>query len=318
MITLLYWSCTTNPDPLAPWPSDPAETLQRCAAEQVDELKITCHVQAAAQFAQRKHPEKAEEVCVAISNPIWKSECFFRVGEELAVAGNLNLGLRFCSEAKQFSRSCMTHAIWRPRTTELRQGQAFTSNWLELEAQLQPIAESFATPLPGEVIANSLAAAGLFAYVGSGKADPGCAQESGIIGAACRSGYAFEWVRLMHNAGLSVDFKQMWEDVVSRRVRTGAPNRDALREGVHSPAPPPGFEPDVLRIHLYGGGQRLTTQNAQDDLRIAHLEAVLWVDASHSIPPQLHQHPNRSVRQSAQRLMSTQVRSGKDDADLDQ
>ena len=302
MITALIWSCTTSPDPLAPWPNDPTETLQRCATEHVDELKITCQVQAAAQFAQRQHSKKAEEVCAAMNSPIWQAECFFRTGEELAVAGNLNLGLTYCAQAKQFSRSCMTHAIWRPQRTQTMsmQGQMFHNSWVELEAQLQPIAEKYANPLPGEVLANSLAATGFWAYVGTGRADPGCVQESGLIGASCRSGYAFEWVRLAQNAGRKINFDQMWEDVLNRHVRTGAPDPDALREGFHAPAPPPTFEPDVLRIHMYGGGQRLTAKSAQDDLQIAFIEAVIWARLPSTNFAQLHQHPNRSVRRSIQ------------------
>ena len=67
---------------------------------------------------------------------VWEWECAFRLGEELATAGDLAVGLKHCSMAGRFSQNCITHSIWRsPTGKDLHSDIAASKIWSRAQEQ---------------------------------------------------------------------------------------------------------------------------------------------------------------------------------------
>lgn len=314
----LLWACTGAPAPsgaevavnaLAPWPTEPAALLDRCREEPIAELATTCRVQAAALLAGQGRGEEAGQVCAEVPTGTWREECHFRVGEELAVAGQAAAAAAWCGRAGWFARRCVTHAAWRLRLPP-GQGPGAAPDTLaadadELLATVQAGLAGHADPgVVGEGVHAFQAAWGRAVFLGSGVADPVAARTAGDHGPALRTGWATEAVRLLGPTLPEAPLDLLAADWAQGRVRTGPPD----------PAPAPTRYAPLLvgpqdeglpHLPLYGGGMRLVGQDVDEDATIAIIEALYGhpaVRADHLSPALVDPRPR--VRWTAARLVA--------------
>lgn len=278
ILPALLLSCG-QPDPVAPslqpWPREPAALRLACQEQAFRELATTCWVQLAATLAQAGDEQAAAQACAEIEGGVWREECHFRLGEELAVAGKAVPAAAWCAQAGWFARRCLTHAAWR-----LRRDPGPMPTLSDGEELLSAVEASLAAhPDPGvagEGRDAFRAAWGRAAFRGRGRADPLMAREPGELGAALRTGWALEALRLLVAAqgGLPAD--------AGDRLRRAWERREALvGEALDEPPPersPPlrSAEEDAGLPHLplYGGGLRLVGETIDEDAEIAILYAL--------------------------------------------
>ena len=312
MIALLSLSCSFQADdPLSAWPSDPIQLVQRCAAEQIPELQITCRVQAAAQFGLQGNELEGARLCQQISEPIWQEECHFRLGEELAVSGQLIEGLRHCSLAGRFTQNCLTHAIWRnPQSTsfsEMNTAQQIYRTHQEWVSAAESSLQSLPPKQRQAALDDLTARFGYSVYLGSGELLAGPAHLTGPLGAALRTGYAMEAARLLQRTG-SVSVEQIVQHWSEGTPLQGTPQRNVHQQGRYYPGILSPFEMDVPKINLYGGGKRLIAPDPKEDLVIAALEALFWLeDTSADQFATFITHESKLIRWTAAKLLRLSV-----------
>lgn len=243
---------------------------------------MTCRVQAAANFGLRGDDVRADEVCAQIAAGTWRDECHFRAGEELGRAGFTIAGLQHCSKAGRFARNCITHAAWRlPRQPELAPAQgaaAIAAAWDELSVQVAAVLEGIGDGLEGEGMDLVQARFAYNVYVGSGQTDPGAAHLPHPLGGALRTGMAIEVVRLNEAAGEPSSVQGV-VDIFTGAVPplSGAPVTDREHLGrYHTPILSP-HEAGQPHLPVYGGGLRLASLSAEQDIVLAALEALYWL-----------------------------------------
>ncbi len=267
---------------LAPLPRDPVEALAACDREPFPELATTCRVEAAARAAGQELPQVAEQACAAIQDLRWREECHFRAGEELGRRGAMDLALGHCARAGRYGRFCITHTAWHAAPIpglQVSDAAAVLARETEWMAGVQGAMDGAPPELVAEAEANMRATFWFSAYLGSGSADPAAARAAGPASApAARSGFALEAVRLLVPREVEVS-----EEVVGRVLAVWAgleeppagPRLDARhRHGRYHPPITTQAEADTPKLPQYGGGQRLVSQDADCDLRVATLEAL--------------------------------------------
>jgi len=279
MIFLLVLSC--SPNSLEPWSNDPEELENRCQQEKIPELQITCNVQAAALYGMEDQEIKGMNLCLSIPDQLWKEECHFRLGEELSVGGNIESGLRQCTLAGRFTQNCLTHAIWRdPQSTK------FPSNMgakkihqahYKWQSEVTTALKLLPKHQRSMILEDSNARFGYSVYFGTGELWAEPAHLGGQLGAALRTGYAMELARLLQEDGVaSVEaILQQWKslDTVNRQPKERAYQQGRYYQAILSP-----YEKDLPKINLYGGGKRLISTKDSEDMTIAALEAIFWVE----------------------------------------
>jgi hypothetical protein len=277
MIWLL--SCG-SPDPLAPWPEDPAELVQVCEAERIEALATTCRVQAAAVLGREGRAEEGDAQCRRIPDGIWREECSFRLGEELAAGGWLVEGLAHCVQAGQFSRNCITHAVWRAPGGMLDMSQPVEGIEGDFKEMLQAADAALRDTdrnTRNEALAALSAKIGYSAYVGSGSADPAPSKLGRELGVSLRTGYAVEAARLLAIQGsFSPEAVQKaWKN--GEGIHGEADSRSQQIGRYRTPRIAPQEE-GIPRAFCFGGGSRLVGETQEEDLAIAALEAAFWLE----------------------------------------
>ncbi|MCK6503756.1 hypothetical protein L6R53_10210 [Myxococcota bacterium] len=315
---LVLWACAGPPAPsggdvatsaLAPWPSEPAALLDRCRAEPIAELATTCRVQAAALLAGQGRGEEAGQVCAEVPAGTWQEECHFRVGEELAVAGQAAAAAAWCGRAGWFARRCVTHAAWRlrlpPGLGPDADGEALTADADELLATVQAGLAHHPDPgVAGEGTHAFQAAWGRAVYLGSGRANPAPARAAGDHGPALRTGWATEAVRLLGPTPPDDALARLQGDWEGQVARSGPPD-PAPAPARYAPLQVGPQDEGLPHLPLYGGGMRLVGQDADEDATIAIVEALYGhpaVTAAH-LSPALSD-PRPRVRWTAARLVA--------------
>ncbi|MAA79779.1 MAG: hypothetical protein CL916_11015 [Deltaproteobacteria bacterium] len=312
MIFFLFFSCaqTESPDLLSPWPTDPYLLLKRCEKEEIEELQITCRVQAASDFGAINEESIGADICSKIKSKVWNEECHFRLGEELASAGNIMAGFLHCSHSGFYAMNCFTH-IGR------RKDDVFKDNFALANKSMEEIQESHAKMLdeaqknifnvPEKVKVSLLkdltAQFGISVYFGRGSLEYSPADMNGLLGAAMRTGYAMEAARILSADGnASVEnIIEVWNNPthVDAVTATNATLHGRYHSGLISP-----YEHKLAKINLQGGGTRLISENPQEDITIAALEAMYWLEQtpSESFIPWMN---NRShlIRLTAAKLL---------------
>ena len=240
----------------------PAATLADCDLEASPQLRTLCLVQLGADLGRGRDGAAAEAACTAIPAELWKQECHFRSGEELAKAGRLSAGLDLCQKAGRFRTFCFTHAIWGgAATTEpLAEWEALGAGWEDVNG------------------VDSLRARWWFNHTfGTGNADSAEASAANADNAAhARGAWALEAVRLA--AGDLTTVRTAWG---------GAPLRG-------EPLPPPSrigrydlpfaIEAEAVLPHVptFGGASRLVGETEAEDLEIALLEGAWFRESTGS------------------------------------
>jgi hypothetical protein len=308
MIVALLFSCfTTQTDSLEPWPTEPKELVQRCNNESLEEFKITCRVQAAALFGMRGEEASGASLCQQINDVLWQEECHFRLGEELAVSGNLTAGLRHCALAGRFSQNCLTHAIWRNPQSIQFPSKNGAQKILNSYQEWQSAAQSSLQELPHQqqiaAMEDLNARFGYSVYFGTGELYPEPAHLSGPLGTSLRTGFAMEAARLFSfEKKVSIErIITLWE---SGKTYKGEATNNAYKQGRHYPAILSPFEKEVPKINIYGGGKRLVANTPKEDIIIAAMEAMYWLEDT---PPEIFlpwiDHSSGPIRWTAVKLL---------------
>jgi len=308
MILLIALACSNDPSvPLEPWSEDPNQLTQRCEEEELIEFKITCYVQAASLFGIANQEAKGAALCQQIEDQIWKEECHFRLGEELAVAGNLPAGLRHCSLSGRFTHNCLTHAIWRaPDSTRFPSqlgAKKIFQEWQGWSSEAQSALGDLPSKQKQEALEDLNARFGYSVYFGTGNLFPEAAHLSPPIGPGLRTAFAMEAARLLHSRG-----EASVENIVDHWKKgtklQGASQEKAYQQGRYYPAILSPFEKDIEKINLYGGGKRLVSSDHSEDIIIAALEAMFWLEET---TPDTFlawaTHPSGPIRWTAIKLM---------------
>lgn len=271
------------PDPreasLGAWPTEPAALEAFCPTLPYDELQTTCRVQAAAGYGKQGDSDAARAVCAAIADALWKEECHFRAGEELGKAGQTLEALRHCADAGWFGRFCLTHAGWNlpqskdlgPTTPPDRVEQA----GMELLGAVDQALAGAGDGLEGEGRDIVMARYGFNLYVGSGRADPRAAHLEGPLGAAVRGGFAIEAARLLDPPSVE-GILAVW------RGEAPVPEGELLhardRVGRYTIPLDSPHEQGHPHLPTFGGSRRLVGESPEEDMVIAALEGLFWVD----------------------------------------
>ena len=312
-LCLALLGCRSEPTPadpaahaLAPWPDDPIELLERCATEPFAEVAITCRVQAAAKLGAAGKSRAAHAVCGEVPEGTWRDECHFRAGEELGHAGQAVAGLEHCALAGWFGRNCLTHTGWRlPRDPTLHPsiGAArISAAFDELDQQVVTALQDAGDGLDGEGRDIIRARFGFNVYVGSGEAHPDPARLPDPLGPALRTGFAIETARLLGEQASVQAIFEVWTG--AHPPPTGASVAEPSRLGRYSlPLVAPG-EHGTPHIPVFGGGLRPVGSTPDEDLTIAALEAMFWLESTpaETFLPFVDD-PRERVRRTAIRLL---------------
>lgn len=222
------------------------------------ELDALCHVQVAAAAGRRGDVGSVGAACDRFGArtdaflELWADECHFRGGEELARAGELEMGLWHCGQAGRFSSYCLTHAAWQvPPTADA------LAEW-----------EAWGAPF-GPKSVDTLRARWWFNHsYGTGRATPPTVDDPHARGA-----WALEAVRLC--GGNLACAEAAWSSEL-----TGPPLPSDRRVGRYDlPFDVPGDD-DVPTVPTFGGGQRYVGSTPEEDVQVALLEAAYFRESA--------------------------------------
>jgi len=272
-------------DALAPVPEDPAAALAACDAIVFPELAVPCRVSVAASAAGRGDEPVAEQACGGLPEGPWPGECHFRIGEEMARAGNLAGALRHCGTAGLFARPCFTHAASLlapdPSATGPTAPEVVVG---DIDSALTEVKALLAEATWGdraEALDGFRARLWFNAYFGTGHADPAAARLApDALAPFARTAFALEAVRL-----LFPDAQSLPEGAVERvraawRGEAPVPAAEPLtadrRVGRYASPLPSSGEAGLPRVPVFGGAVRLVGAEPDEDLDIAILEALYF------------------------------------------
>lgn len=303
MILLLALACTT-PTPggaVSELPAlPPAAAVERCVAEPVAELRTGCAVDVAARAGVLGDVALVERACALTAEGVWRDECHFRAGEELAATGHLEAALAQCAQSGSFQRFCLAHGLWRvPPDAEPEGDGKSAEAWVALVASTLPEGlHLYAT--------ETLRARWWFnQYVGTGAADPALARAAPANeGPQARGAWAIEWARL-RGPGAPLDLAAAhaaWEG--RDPPLTGAPLGPQQRGGNKLFLERAPHEGGIPSIPTWGDGYRIVGLTPEEDLDIALLwaEGFLGRRAPTFVLPWLDD-PRPRVRYSAFRIL---------------
>ncbi len=272
------------PTPLQSPP--PAVHPTDCDREPAVGLRTLCLVQVAADRARAADAPEALAACAAVPEGVWRAECHFRAGEELAKAGRLSEGLASCADAGRFRTFCFTHAVWGapPDRAPLAAWEALAGPFTDVEG-----------------VANLRARWWFNFYYGTGTADAAAARDAPVESqAAARGAWALEAVRLadgnLDRAAASWLGEPLTGAVLPPPERVG---RYDLPFGI--PA-----EQALLHLPGFGGGARLVGETVEEDVAIVLLEGAWFREraGAASFEPFLDD-PRPRVRYTALRAWRT-------------
>jgi len=308
ILLMALWACGAES------PVDPAGdglraggSLAACAEVAFVELAIPCRVGVAAEAGKAGDVALADEACALVPEGLWREECHFRAGEELGKAGHTDRALRFCARAGDFARNCVTHAAWglppEPGLSPADPTRALAA--LDEQLNIYTAGLNGAAPgVQGEGVDILLSRAWFNLYVGSGSADPAAARGAeGEHGPHARTAWALEFVRL---AKLPPD-QAVPAALAAWRGESPTPTGAALppgpRVGRHtSPIVAEGVRAQ-RHAATFGGGVRLVGENIEEDLTVAVIEALFFLEGT---PPEAfvpsQDDPRLTVRLTAWKL----------------
>jgi hypothetical protein len=271
-------------DAMTPWPQDPEELASVCRGQDFPEMATTCWVQVAAKYGRLGRSDDAERVCVALEEGTWQDECHFRAGEELGKAGKVVDALGHCARAGWFGRNCLTHAAWRlppdPSLDSRTDPRVVKAAGLELLSQVDAVMAGAGDGLEGEGRDLVMARFGHNLYLGTGQTNPMPAHLDAPLGAVLRTGFALETARLLTATpqGASVEsILAVYSGVVPPLIGERVPQEPLGRYSMPVLSP---LEAGTPHVPLYGGGLRLVGQDADEDMVIAALEALFWLEST--------------------------------------
>ena len=285
MIGWFFLSCFDNnsEDLLSVWPSDPYELVERCDKENIVEMQIICRVQAAADFGKINKEKRGDETCNKVKPKIWNEECHFRLGEELASYGNLMAGFSHCSRSGFYAKNCFKHISqnWRHSFTLDKTNLNSIEDLQDIHTNLIEKAQKNIFDIPEElersILQNLTAQFGTYIYLGNGSLEISPINITGFLGAALRTGYAMEAARLLNKSRkASVEnIIEVWKNPTTVKVplRDKSSLHGRYQSGLISP-----YEYKLPKIELYRGGTRLISETPEEDITIAALEAMYWLE----------------------------------------
>ena len=320
-------SCTNNTTHLEAWSEDPKTLQKQCEETASPEIQTTCWIQLAALHGRAGKSSELDGIkaCAEISksplaksNPttqkVWEWECAFRLGEELANAGDLVEGLKHCSMAGRFAQNCITHAIWRsPVNQTIHSDQSASKLWAHAQEQTQLAMsnlQGLSPELQQDAYNQLVGAFGLHVYFGSGILNPEPAHLKDDWGASLRTGYALERVRLATSRKdrwtsdeIQTLFEQILDDWKHNRLVKGAAHPNPWTLGRYGEARLSPFENDIPKLSLYGGGKRLVHSDPEIDMQIALTEAMFWYPHTPPAWFRIHlENPETHIRVTAAKL----------------
>jgi len=246
------------------------------------ELVVTCRVQAAADAGRRGDPGAAEAACEQVpEGTLWREECHFRAGESFAQAGALMPALSHCRRAGAYARNCLTHAAWNLKLSPTPSPDDPGAG-VQLAALDAAIAEQLAGAPPslmGAAREELISRAWFLVYFGSGSADPAAVNAAPPAQLPyARTAFALEAARLLGRG--SRPLEQLPALLAGDTpAPTGAPLPVEHRVGRHSPPPIPPEARERTMVVTFGGSKRLSSPDADEDLYLAGLAALFFLDA---------------------------------------
>ncbi len=255
LVLLAFFACNSA-ETVRATPAHPAD----CDAEPAAELRTLCLVQVAADRARAGDVDEARAACTEVGAGVWKDECHFRTGEELARSGRMKAGLEFCAKAGRFRGFCFTHAVWNAPPDE-----APLADW-----------EALGAPFEVEDGVASLRARWWFNhYVGTGLADSADALAAApAAAAAARGAWAIEAIRLC-DGDIPCAYPSWGGAALSGPALP--PGERVGRYDLPFPLPAERALPSVPG---FAGSRRLVGETPEEDLMIALLEGVWFHEKS--------------------------------------
>ncbi len=293
------------------------DDLAACGAIAFTEAADICRLDLGVRLARDRVPDGASEACQAITHELWKEECFFRTAEVIGRRVNLEIALQNCAKSGRYASYCFIHSAWwsrhfpeLPSTSDATLAQAI--------AQYMDPIETLSTTETGRYFADGVrmvrAATWFGAYYGSGLADPTAAKHAVEKDQpAARTAFAWEAIRLINEQegwkDLPAKVEAVWSGERPPPTGSSMPShcwRGRVADVTHVPD-----LKQTGRTYTIHGGLRLVGDNPADDLRIAILEAMLFIP---EMPPDAWSaglnHSALTVRATAARLGS--MSSGQD------
>ncbi len=291
----------------------PAQALDACAELDFDQMQVLCRIEAASRAGAQGLTELADRACSMVPEGTWTHECHFRVGEELAGSGHPAQALEHCARSGRFARFCITHSAWSmPLEPALDARQPPDQLIPALDAamvEIQAAAQGLDATLQPEAIDSFRMGLWFNAYYGTGHAHPAAARAaSRSQQPQARSAYLLEAARLLWSPGevpaqgAVAQLLSHWSGELP--ALEGQPLPAGERHGRYSVPMPAPCERDLQPVPLYGGGRRILSTDADEDLIIAALEALFFrtdVTAQHFLP--WVDDPHEKVRWTAARLL---------------
>ena len=276
-ISFIHFGCS-QPDVLEPWSDDPQTLLRQCESQ--TDLAPICWVQAAAVLAQNNREPEAAKICADLT-AIWKQECHFRVGEELAAKGELPMGIQHCILSDQFAQNCITHAMWRTSiATDLNSNMAtkdIQNAFVELKGNIEAKLRDASPSLRHQTIDNLMPQFAHSMFVGSAIANPKLAHLSGDEGVWYRTAFAIEAARILWQKS-DFSIAQIIENWKTQTTITGLPSPEQAFKGRYRPTRISPMEEAKKRTIGFAGGSRLVGDTPEEDIVIAALEGAFWVE----------------------------------------
>lgn len=309
VLSAFLWSCTATqeePPSIPKWSKETAILVEQCKTERIPELQTICWVEAAAQSVRQKKQEQAVKICKEMSDGIWKRECYFRLGEELAIVGEWSDGIYWCTKAGQFAQSCITHSFWKKPLRDLpsidASPQEIKAALEKLRTKTQEVLQHQSKSLLKQSLDNISAQFAHSLIVGSGRTRADLAHEKGNFGRLFRTVYGIEAARILSNRK-ELSLETILESWKAKKDIYGPQNKRSSFKGRYRHTKPPLQEKGSPRIVSFTGYSRLYVQDMEQDMKIAALEGAFWIESTKAsfFKPYIRDTHNES-RWTAQRL----------------
>ncbi len=264
--------CGGAPEAPTVRPLAPGAGAEACDEEPFEQLRTICLVEAAARAGREADAARAEGACAAVPEGAWREECRFRAAEELALRGDALSALRGCGAAGRFARFCVTHVGWKlPPPDDPSAAVAFPDTvapWLGAAAAITD------APLRLEA-EDTLRARWHFARVyGTGVADPADVRRAAPEDAPhARGAFALEAARLLRGDAAAVS--AAFDATAPLRGPVLPPER---RHGRYDGDLRVDAEAELPAVRTFGGGRRLVGADAAEDVAVAVLEALAFLE----------------------------------------
>lgn len=249
-----------------------------CSATEQSDLRSLCALDKA--LEQTGEAAASPAACKAIEEPHWQYACVMQLAEQQSWQGNLARAYATCQDSGILTRACVSQVAWQG----IDRRRVATPSSKDAQQQVDRFVEGMPK---GDVTAalrgfqgaddRARASAWFSIYAGSGSTDPTALQSATTADASmARSAFAWEAVRLLPSELTMEETIRTVQNMASGDAPPirGAPSNPNCPHYDVMPRLMDDFRLQPF-VRAFGSWQRFTDTDANTDLRVATLDALL-------------------------------------------